>query len=488
MKRQYIIIALAALILPAVLRGLWFYRGVPNQPEIATPDFASFAAPQAPINRQSEDAAEVEQVGGTVLLDMIHGNQFFLSEIESLSKAIKARGGEVVNFTDSATLEYQLKYASAFISVSPSVAFTAFEVQALKSFTERGGKVLVFADATRFALYYDYISGNPIAAGDANAVNSLLAAFDLSMNNDYLYNTKENEGNFRNVLFDDFGKSELTFGLKEVALYGVHSVETTSGLILLEGNENTLSSANDAHNSGQGGAALSEDGNAAAFGDFTFLSAPYNTYTDNATLIANLADFVLSGKQKVTLANYPFLFSGDSVQVYVSPDLTKTTELITALSGLQTSLSFMNVKVEFVNDIPASGDSIAIGTYDLTEEIEPFARKFDVEVNDDGESITTAQFGDIGRFGNGLLLFDAGTKGHTLILLADTPEDIVSLIGVVGSGSTYSCLTSDSVAVCGVGFGGDYYSESGEDAATTEEGTTDESGTAEPEPTATPSG
>lgn len=483
MKRQYIIIALAALILPSLLRGIWFYRGVPSQPEIATPDFASFAAPEAPINEPSESTADIKLLGGTVLLDTTHGNQFMLSEIESLTKAIKARGGEVVNFNDTAALEYQLKYASAFISVSPSVAFTSVETQALKSFAARGGKILVFADATRFILYYDYISGNPIAAGDANAANSLLSEFGISVNNDYLYNTEKNEGNFRNILFDNFGKSELTFGLKEVALYGAHSVETTSGLILLEGTKSTLSSTNDSHNPGQGGAALSEDGSTAAFGDFTFLSSPYNSYTDNATLIANLADFALSGKQNVTLSNFPFLFTEDSVQVYISPTLTKTTELVTALSGLQTSLTFMNVKIEFVSDIPRSGDAIVIGTYDLTEDTEPFAKKFDVEVNDDGETIATAQFGDIGRFGNGLLLFDAGTKGHTLVLLADTPEDVIALIGVVGSGSTASCLTSDTVAVCGVGFGGDYYSGSTEDTSTTED-----SGTAEPEVTPTPSG
>ncbi|MCQ3939087.1 MAG: hypothetical protein DPW18_18890 [Chloroflexi bacterium] len=488
MKKQLIFIALAALILPAVLRGFWFYRGVPERPEIATPDFASFAAPQAPVNPAGETDEEIEQTSGTVLVDAVHGNQFVMSEIESLTSAIKARGGRIETLTDASMLEYQLKYVSAFISVSPTLSFTAVETQALRSFAERGGRVLIFTDATRNMLFYDFISGNPIAYGDANAANSLLSAFDISVNNDYLYNTQKNEGNFRNVLFDDFGKSELTFGLKEVALYGAHSVESPSGLVLLRGAESTLSSANDAHDPGQGGAALSEDGNVAAFGDFTFLTPPYNTYTDNATLIANLADFALAGGQSKSLANFPFLFKEGRVQVFVAPELTRTAELVSALGGLQASLRYLNVEMEFVDDVPSSGDAIIIGTFEPTEEIEPYAKKFDIVLGD-GEFIDTTEFGEIGRYGNGILLFDAGSKGSTLVLLADSPEDIISLIGMAGGGSLFSCLTSDNVAVCSVGYGGEYSSGSGGESAGegSTEGTPAE-GETTPEATPTPGG
>src|SRR5690606_7586675 len=117
----------------------------------------------------------------------------------------------------SYTMESQLKYASAFVSISPSFPFNTSEIQALKNFTERGGKILVFTDATRNFISVDFVSGNPIAIGDSNAANSLLKVFDITVNNDYLYNTQDNEGNFRNVFFDEFGKSELTFGLKEIA-------------------------------------------------------------------------------------------------------------------------------------------------------------------------------------------------------------------------------------------------------------------------------
>jgi hypothetical protein len=453
MKKQFIYIALAALLLPLIMRGLWFYRGASFRPEIATPDFASFTAPQAPINLH-ENTDAVKQLGGTVLIDTTHGNQFSFSEIDAFTSAIQARGGEVEVVLDSFSLESQLKYASAYVSISPSFSFGNSEVAALKNFAERGGKILVLTDATRNLINVDFVSGNPIVISDALAANSLLNAFDISVNNDYLYNTLESEGNFRNVFFNQFGKSELTFGLKEVALYGTHSVKSASGLILLAGAETNLSSINDAHDSNQGGAVLSSNGNVAAFGDFTFLSSPYNTYTDNALLISNLADFVLANSQSITLANFPFVFTAKTVNVFVAPDLEKNTDLITTLSGLQNSLKLLGVNVEFVNVLPSSGDTIVISTFAMDDKTQALANKFGIEID---VAITTSEFGEVSSNGTGLLLLDTTTKGSTLMVLAGSPEDVNSLINVVNAGNLSSCLTSNTIAVCSVGFGGDVF-------------------------------
>lgn len=484
MKKNLIFIALAALIVPAILRGLWFYRGVVQRPEIATPDFESFSAPEAPFNPLTLNAEDVKQYSGMVLLDTIHGNQFYMSEIESLTSALKQRSGRLELLNDTTLLEYKLKYASAFITISPSVTYTTDEVRILKNFVNRGGRLLVFTDATRYSLYYDYMSGNPITYGDVNAVNPLLEPFSISINNDYLYNLEKNEGNFRNVFFDEFAKSELTFGLKEVAFYGTHSVESPSGLILLRGTESTLSSANDANDPAQGGAALSADGNVIAFGDFTFMSSPYNQYADNASLIGNLADFALSGERKITLNNFPFLYTGETVQAYLSPDLTKTAEMVAALGRLQAALKSMNVTVEFVDEVPKDGDAIIFGTFIPDEELTPFINKFDLTIEEGSEFITAPGFGDIGIYGNGVLLFDASNKGNKLMLLANS-EDIVYLVDTLTSGYLSGCLLQDTTAICSVGYGSSTY---GGDETTTD--TTDTTGEATPEPEAivTPQG
>lgn len=452
MKKEYFYIALAALLLPILVRAFWFYRGVVDRPEIATPDFASFTAPQAPVNNAVNDD-DVEKLGGVVIIDQAHGNQFSMTDITPFTSAIQQRGGKIETLNDTFSLDFQLKYASAFISISPTSSYSAFEIQSLQNFAERGGKILVFTDPTRNFISIDFVSGNPIAFGDANAANSLLKFFDITVNNDYLYNTQENEGNFRNVFFDEFGKSELTFGLKEIALYGTHSLESASGLILLGGSESNLSSMNDAHNPNQGGAVLSQNGNVVAFGDFTFLSSPYNTYTDNATLISNLADFVLTSEQELTLQNFPYIFTDNTVNVYISPDLNKNTSLITALSGLQSSLRFGNIEINFVDEIPSSGDTIIISTFSLDEDTQAIANKFDVEFN---STIQTVEFGEISSSGTGIFLFDSTSQNNTLVILAGSEDDVIAMMGLVSSGSINSCLTSEHVAVCSVGFGDDF--------------------------------
>lgn len=482
MKRQSITIAILALILPALLRGFWYYRGIPERTAIATPDFASFERPEPSIS--TPDTEDIEQMEGTVVIDGYHANQFTLNEIEALTSALRLRGGNIETAADSLTLEILLKTASAFVSVSPSVSFTQYETQLLKDFAERGGKILVFTDATRNMLYYDYITGNPIALGDANAANSLLKHFDISVNNDYLYNTEMNEGNFRNVIFDDFGKNELTFGLDEVAFYGARSIKTDSGMLLLQGADTNLSSLDDAHDPNAGGAALSANGRVAAFGDFTFLSAPYSTYTDNATLIQNLADFALTGTQKPSLDLFPYIFTSNSVQVFVSPELEKDTSMVTALGGMQSALRFLNLDLDFVDEVPSSGDAILIGTFDSTEDFEDYLLKADVEIGDAG--ISTVAFGDINSSGNGLLIFEAGKKGNTLVLLAGSPEDVIALIGVASYGSLGTCLTSDQLAVCSVGSGEDYYYEDTSSDTVDETSTESADQSAEPTPEATP--
>lgn len=455
MKRQTLILAILALLLPAILRGLWFYRGAPERNAISTPDYASFERPQAAVS--TPDLEDVEELGGTVLLDAYHGNQFVLNEIESFTAAIRARGGALEIIADIYSLEIQLKTASAYVTVSPSVVFSQYETQLLKNFTDRGGKILVFTDATRNQLYFDYISGNPIAYGDSNAANSLLRHFDISVKNDYMYNTVENEGNFRNVIFDEFAKSELTFGLDEVALYGARSVETDSGMILLQGPQTNLSSLDDAYDPNAGGAAINEDETVVAFGDFTFLSAPYSTYTDNAALIQNLADWTLSGSQTPNLNLFPYVFSDDTVKVVVSPDLERDPSMVTALGSLQAAMRMLNLKVEFVDDLPSSGDVIAIGTFDAAEDFEDYLLKVDVEIGDG--LISSVAFGDVNSGGNGLILFDATNKGNTLALLAGSPEDLIALINVINYGTLGSCLTSEQVAICAVGSGEDFSSD-----------------------------
>ena len=478
MKKVMFWIALTALIVPIIARGLWFYRGVPAQPKIKTPDYQSLAAALIPLQTPEEEK-NIKQIHGVVLLDYAHSNQYQLPEIQSLREAVEKRGGSMETAADTSSLAYKLKYASTYIVISPSTAFTAEDARIMQAFVERGGRLIVFTDATRGTVYSDFFTGSITNYSDANAVNPLLAPFEITINNDYLYNLNENDGNFRNVFFEKFGKHELTFGLKQVALYGTHSLKTPTGVILLRGAKSTLSSIDDSNDPNEGGAALSADGNVLAFGDFTFLTSPYQNAADNSTLIANIADFALNGKRTLSLENFPFVFSQPSVQLYPSSEVTLSAEAIASISGLQKSLDTMNTSINLVDEAPREGDAVILGTFTPGGDLEGFLEPFDITLDED-EFITLPKLGKIGRYGNGILLFEKNKKGNTLTLLADTSEDLVALIDVAASGSLDGCVLQDNIGICSVGYGGSY-SEGEDTGEATKEPTTTE-GEATPTP------
>ncbi len=478
MKKYMQWIAIAALFLPIFARGLWFYRGIPSRPDIATPDYSALKIPQAPLETPPAEDANIKRASGTILLDYAHGNQYQQSEIQSLKDAIEKRGGSIEILTDTSLLKDKLKYARAYVVISPSYAFTADEANLAQKFSERGGRLVVFTDATRGIISTDFFTGATINYPDAAMVNPLLAPFGITVNNDYLYNVKQNDSNFRNVFFEDFGKHELTFGLKRVAFYGTHSLKTSSGAILLRGSNLTLSSIDDAHDSEKGGAVISADGNILAFGDFTFLTPAYQNAANNATLIDNIADFSLNGKQAAALANFPHLFTQRNLQIYPSAEIKLTAEMIASIAGLQASLP--QYTIEIIEEAPREGDALILGTLTPSDDMKKILKPFNVTL-DDGEFISVPKFGNVGRYGNGILLLESGKKGNKLTLLADTPEDLISLMDMLAGGSLDDCILQDNIGVCGVSFGGSYSDEDEGEAEATPEPSAETEATPVPE-------
>jgi hypothetical protein len=454
MNRNYLWIALACLMAPIIARALWFYPGFSARPAVATPDYKSLTIPTPPIKEQ-ETAQKVKARGGIVVVDMVHGNQFKPEELNSLAEALKQRGARLEFDNGAPNLETRLKYASAYVIVSPSFAYTSDEMRLLNAFVNNGGRLVVFTDATRGLTSFDFLTGAPIVLPDANLVNPILAPYDITVNTDYLYNLIKNEGNFRNIFFDEFNKNELTFGLKEVAFYGAHSVKTDSGLPLFIGAEATFSSITDA-GGGLSAAALSENGNVLALGDFTFLTPPYNGILDNTTLISNIADFMLGGTRKTTLADFPYIFSKPAVNLFPASEVQLTAEMIGAISRLQTSLNAINVNLKIAEEKPEEGDLLVLGTSLQSEDLAAIVEPFNLTIGDSGEFVTVPGFGNVGIAGNGLILFEPGKKGNTVTLLADTNDDLTILLDTLSGGGLSGCVVQGNIGVCSIGFGGSF--------------------------------
>jgi hypothetical protein len=79
-----------------------------------------------------------------------------------------------------------------------------------------------------------------------------------------------------------------------------------------------------------------------------------------------------------------------------------------------------------------------------------------VILDDFAEYVEVPGFGKVGRYGNGILLFEPGPRGNKLVLLADTPFDVSYLLDALSSGALYSCLLQETIGVCSIGFGGTF--------------------------------
>ncbi len=460
MTRKLLVLLAAALILPVLVRFVWYFPGFQIPRTIATPDYASFKLPEAPVSTP-QPADPVKQEQGSVLFDAAHSNEFQLSEIRPLTDALTQRGGTFVLNSKSLSLADQLKSAKAYVVISPSTPFTLDEVATVKSFVSRGGRLAVFTDATRGLVSYDYY-GNPVGSvPDVEMVNALLASFDITANPDYLYDLTHNEGNFRNVFLSPSAKSDLTSGVKQVTFYGAHSLISDSGSLLLVGGDKTLSSTSDALPEGQAqkgwaAAVLNHEGNVVAFGDFTFLTAPYEQVADNRVLTGNIADFLLKGTREPGLADYPYVFQGKTVNVVLTSKLQMTAEMTAKLSKLQTELAVSGAQLEVVDEAPAQGDLIVLGTYSTTDDIAKYTKPFGLTVDNYGEYVQLAPFGKVGQSGNGLLLFRTGIGGNTLIALAADEEDMTNLLDTLSDADLSECVLQGNLGACSVGTGGSF--------------------------------
>ncbi len=456
-KRNRYWLGLAALLLPILVRGIWFYQGWPAHRDIRPPDYATNAVPLPPVSTPA--SATVQAFSGRIVVfDAAHSNQFTSSELEYFTNELGKRGGRVEIDSGETLLATRLKYASAYVVIAPNAAFSAEEIQLIQDFVSRGGRLLVFTDPTRPMTNIDMYSGTVIVRPDSEFANPLLAAIKMTVSRDYLYNLVSHEGNFRNVFFTRFGKDPLTRSLNQVALYGSHSIITQGGTPLLIGDPNTLSSATDT-----GGdlvaAALSADRNVLAIGDMSFLISPYNTVADNGQFISLLADFALSASRSYSIADFPYVFERP-VSILTTGVMEMESDLLTPIANLQNTLRTTNITLEFGTKSTSGTDLLVLGSLESSQDLDPYIQPFQLNL-EDPKTITLPAFGMVNRAGLGLLLYDRTPKKNMLVLLTDQLEDMSALVELLSSGDLSPCILQKNTALCtlssGSGSSSDYF-------------------------------
>ena len=245
-----IIVVLLLLTLPTAARYLQYYQ-LGSTERTPPPDYNPAEEVESVGVPASNPFVDEPEVGdGIVLLDEAHDNLFELDDIASLTSRLSARGMSLRSFSGG-DLARTLRAVNAFVVIAPTAEFSQAEVQAVTQFVERGGRLMLVGDPTRFNVVFD--ESDPFAIDiiiqtDEIPLNSLANPFDITFLGDYLYNTEENEGNFRNIILTEagFDESALTAGLESVVFYGAHSLQVgPTAEALLAGDDRTWSSATD---------------------------------------------------------------------------------------------------------------------------------------------------------------------------------------------------------------------------------------------------
>lgn len=369
----YLVLFIVLLLLPSAVRYLRYYdlQGAESQePPVYEPASVPARVP-TPAAGEYSDEPEVGQ--GWVLLDEAHDNRFELAEISYLDSRLSARGYELLSYEEG-DLATALRPASAFVVIAPMSAFSEDEVLAISDFVNRGGRLLMVGDPTRFELIFDEEEDfDPFSYSidtDEISLNSLANAFDLVFNGDYLYNTVDSEGNFQNIILDQaaFAENALTREVEKLAFYGSHSIQIGSASEpLLSADENTWSSATD-RSGGLNLAALGGDGRVLALGDIDFLSEPYYTVFDNSRFISQMADFLVGAEREFVLTDFPF-FLGDELEMVYVGDPELGPDAFDEVVELQRALRRTDRRLSLVDEPGGGVDVLYAGLYNQASEV-----------------------------------------------------------------------------------------------------------------------
>lgn len=330
--RRFVILIVGLILVaaPTLVRDeLWQYNArsyiAPDIPDLAlaaTP--LPTNTPVPPIERTFARTSELR--AGPVVLDLAHYNSINPSALQPLADSLADRGlglrywlsaidvMSVVNYLDypdqSEALAAELADASALIVISPFFLWSSQEIALVEQFVADGGRLLLISD--------------PDILGDyAAATNMIGEPFGLVFNEDYLYDTTINDGNFTFFFQEvaaaddesgngDSEDGEPTTTLRadaNIAFYGGRSL---SGDLraLLYSVDSTLSSLRVGHNhfvtAGIAGTPeRGTSGRVLALGDLDVLTEPYRQRHDNQALVDYVAGFLSADKRINRVVDFP---------------------------------------------------------------------------------------------------------------------------------------------------------------------------------------
>jgi len=364
-----VLLFLALLVLPTVLRVGYYYRRLYVPQSVNRPDYAAVTVPTVALTTFTD--VDVQQGKGRVIVDHAHGNTVDDVDLNVLLARLTTRGLEAVSLTPGDHLPDFLHDATALVVIAPHEPFYPRESEAVERFVGQGGRVLLVTDPSRYALSTVYDEAGyqfTVPTTDVAAINSLASRFGLAFADDYIYNTTQNAGNYQYVILRDFAESRLTAGLNEVVFYAAHSVAAGEEAVITA-DERTTSSLSE-QTGGLTTMSLGGDGHVLAVSDFTFMTEPYNSSADNNRLIANIADFLAGAERTFGLTDFPHFFGDevDLVPLAGEPgEAALSADMIDQGYVLQSAFESVDRTLRWQTEPRAGRDTLFVGFYEGIE-------------------------------------------------------------------------------------------------------------------------
>lgn len=331
--RHAAMIVLLLVALTIVLETLFYYRGIYFSPQKYMHNLSISS-----IGPEAKKFTDIfEKTEGVVLIDRSHENNFESREMETLLSRIASRNNKIEFLDSSDNLENKLRRANSLVVILPKNNFAQDEIGLIGDFSNKNGKLLLIGDPER-----------------QGSINSIANKLGIIFSEDYLFNLKENDDNFKFIFLKDFAKSEITKRLDKVAFYtSCPILPAEKGIIFAD--KDTSASRLNSLNRFAPAVFLNST---LALCDFTFLNAPFNSVADNDRLISNIADFLTRDDRKFNIADFPYFFKDRVAIVAVNSELSGS-----AVS-LRNILLKLNTNANIKGSLNTSIDSIVIGLLD----------------------------------------------------------------------------------------------------------------------------
>jgi len=229
----------------------------------------SFWEQYAPINETIKGELPKK---GDVIFDMAHKNAYTPILLSEFMGRLVSKGYKPAFYSSDDDLKELLQGAKAFITIVPLASFDGDEIETLKDFAERGGKIIMFCDPS--VLSYA-------------ACNSLSIEFGAYFSTSYLYNMEENFGVYRNI-YVHFRNDTLFYNISEIVMFTASSISGNGKSIATTSNDTYDSITRMPSNY----TVIFQNGNFLGVSDSTFILDPFLRVSNNSAFLDTVIKFI----------------------------------------------------------------------------------------------------------------------------------------------------------------------------------------------------